>query len=121
MKDKLKRSYNNRMLGGVCAGLADYFETDPTLVRLVFVLFLFAGGGSLLAYIILWLVIPCEGKNSEEEKSYPKHRGRFVGIVLIAFGVAIVAGIVFEAVIPVSGVMLIAFGVLLLISAFRRR
>ena len=57
---KLYRSRKDRWLAGICGGIAEYFALDPTLIRVLFVLFsLFAGGG-ILAYIILWLVIPEE-------------------------------------------------------------
>jgi phage shock protein C len=46
------------MLGGVAAGLAEYFDVDPTIVRLVFVLSIFAGGAGFIAYIIMWIVVP---------------------------------------------------------------
>jgi phage shock protein PspC (stress-responsive transcriptional regulator) len=46
------------MLGGVAAGLAEYFEVDPTIVRLVFVLSIFVGGAGIIAYIIMWIVVP---------------------------------------------------------------
>lgn len=57
---QLKRSYSNRVIAGVCGGLADYFDFDPTLVRVGFVLLsvLSAGFPGLLVYIILWMVIP---------------------------------------------------------------
>jgi len=57
---KLYRSRTERMLAGVCAGLAKYFNIDPTIVRLVFVVFFFAGGAALLAYVILWIVVPLD-------------------------------------------------------------
>ena len=47
----------DRMIGGVCGGLARYFDIDPTLVRLAFVLFTTFGGGGVLAYVILWVVL----------------------------------------------------------------
>lgn len=57
-KKKLYRS-NNGMIAGICAGIADYFEVDPTLVRIAYILLsvftLFSG---VIAYLILWLVIP---------------------------------------------------------------
>lgn len=53
------------MIAGVCAGLADYFSIDPTIVRLLFVLFFFSGGGGLLLYIILWIVMPEAGTQVE--------------------------------------------------------
>jgi phage shock protein C len=55
---KLYRSKNDRWLAGVCGGLAEYFNIDAILVRVLFILFGFAIGGSILIYIILWIVIP---------------------------------------------------------------
>lgn len=55
---RLYRSRTNVMLGGVCAGLADYFNMDPTVMRLIFVLLALLGGHGLLLYLILWLVVP---------------------------------------------------------------
>ncbi|TET34270.1 MAG: PspC domain-containing protein [Anaerolineales bacterium] len=57
---KLYRSNDQRMLGGVCGGLGEYFNTDPTIVRLLFVAFALVAGGGLLLYLILWLLIPQE-------------------------------------------------------------
>ncbi len=63
MSEEIKRLYRSRkdrMIGGVCGGLASYIGIDPTLVRLLFVLGLFAMGGTFLAYIIMMVVIPEE-------------------------------------------------------------
>jgi len=63
MSGEVKRPYRSRkerMIGGVCGGLANYFGIDPTLVRLLFVLGLFAVGGTFWAYIIMMIVIPEE-------------------------------------------------------------
>jgi phage shock protein C len=57
---QLSRSETNKMIAGVCGGLAEYFNIDPTIVRLLFVLILLFGGQSILVYIILWIVIPTE-------------------------------------------------------------
>ena len=46
------------MIAGICGGLAEYFDTDPTLIRFLWVLFTFAGGSGILAYIIAWIIIP---------------------------------------------------------------
>ncbi len=55
----LTRSKSNRMIAGVCAGLADYLNLDPTVMRLLFVLgFFLAGPGILIAYIIMAIVTP---------------------------------------------------------------
>jgi phage shock protein C len=57
----LTRSKSNRMIAGVCAGLADYLNMDPTVVRLLFVLSFFAlHGGLVLAYIIMAIITPEE-------------------------------------------------------------
>ncbi len=73
MTKKLYRSRRQRMLGGVSGGLAEYFDVDVTIVRLVWVLTFFAGGGGFLAYIIAWIVIPetpaLEGELPAEEES----------------------------------------------------
>ncbi|MFI5094169.1 MAG: PspC domain-containing protein [Candidatus Acidiferrum sp.] len=55
---KLMRSSTDKRIAGVCAGLADYFDMDPTIIRLIWVLFLICGGTGLLAYVILWIVLP---------------------------------------------------------------
>jgi len=55
----LTRSKSNRMIAGVCAGLADYLNVDPTVIRLLFVLGLFlAGPGIPIAYLIMAIVTP---------------------------------------------------------------
>lgn len=58
---KLYRSSSNEMIAGVCAGIADYFNVDPTIVRLAFLLLALAGGPGVILYIILVLVIPEQG------------------------------------------------------------
>ena len=55
---KLYKSNVNKQLCGVCGGIAEFFELDPTLVRLAWVLFSCLGGSGLLAYIICAIVIP---------------------------------------------------------------
>jgi phage shock protein C len=60
MNKKLYRSRTNVMLGGVCAGLGDYFSIDPTFIRLFFVLLVFGNGIGFMLYLILWIVLPAE-------------------------------------------------------------
>jgi phage shock protein PspC (stress-responsive transcriptional regulator) len=55
---KLHRSKDDRWLAGVCGGIAEYFDVDGTLIRVLFILFGFAVGGGLLIYIILWIIMP---------------------------------------------------------------
>ena len=57
---KLRRSITDRRIAGVCGGLGEYFNIDPTWVRLAFVLGTFAVGQALILYIILAIVIPTE-------------------------------------------------------------
>ena len=57
-KRTLYRDTDNKMLGGVASGLAEYMNWDVTLVRLAFVFCLFAVQGSVLAYILAWIVVP---------------------------------------------------------------
>ena len=56
-KKRLTRS-NNKMIGGVCAVLAEYLDIDPTIVRIVWVLMVLFAGFGILLYIILWLIMP---------------------------------------------------------------
>lgn len=58
MEKKLYRSETDSMIGGVCGGIAEYFNIDPSIVRIVAVLILLYGGTGLLVYIILWAVLP---------------------------------------------------------------
>jgi phage shock protein C len=61
---KLYRSETNRMIAGVCGGLAKYFNVDATLVRLVFLLLFFLGGSGFLLYFILWIIVPQESRTT---------------------------------------------------------
>jgi phage shock protein C len=54
---KLYRDTEDQKIGGVCSGLARYFDLDPLLVRVAFVAALVFGGGSLVAYILLWWLV----------------------------------------------------------------
>jgi phage shock protein C len=60
---RLFRSETNKVIAGVCGGLGQYFDIDPTIIRIVFVLISIFGGSGILIYIILWLVIPSEGSD----------------------------------------------------------
>jgi len=62
-KRRVKRLYRasekDSMVGGVCAGIADYFVVDPTIVRLLWVLLtVFSAGLGILAYLVLWIIMP---------------------------------------------------------------
>lgn len=72
---RLYRSRTNRSIAGVCGGLAEYFDADATLIRLLTLLMILLGGLSIWAYVILWIVIPeeplaeaCYDRNSVNQK-----------------------------------------------------
>ena len=58
MNDRLYKSNQTKIIDGVCAGIAEYFGIDPTLIRLGWVLFCAMGGSGFLAYIIAAIIIP---------------------------------------------------------------
>ncbi|WP_018127990.1 PspC domain-containing protein [Balneola vulgaris] len=58
MPAKLRKSRKDKMLAGVCAGIAEYLGWDPTIVRILFVIFAFSYGMAILAYFILAIVMP---------------------------------------------------------------
>ena len=61
-RKKLYRSMTDKKLCGICGGLGDYFDIDPTVVRLLWVIFTLCGGAGLLAYIICALIVPKENQ-----------------------------------------------------------
>jgi phage shock protein C len=116
MAKRLYRSRNQIMLGGVCGGLAEYFDVDVTIVRLLWVLAFFAGGAGVLAYLVAWIIIPQEPSDLNGEKKTkaldegeseagedrviqasetrpsgeggtPRERNRLAGLILILAGV----------------------------------
>lgn len=58
---RLYRSRSQTMIAGVCGGLGEYFDVDPVLIRLLFVVTAFISGVGILAYIVLWIVVPLDG------------------------------------------------------------
>ncbi|MDE3252249.1 MAG: PspC domain-containing protein [Bacteroidota bacterium] len=63
-RGRLFRDENEKILGGVCGGLANYLRIDPTIVRLVFALISFGAGTGILLYILLWVILPARQLNS---------------------------------------------------------
>ncbi len=68
MEKRLYRSRSDRMICGVCGGLAEYFNLDPTIIRIIAVLLVFANGLGILAYIILAIVVPQRDSKTTEPK-----------------------------------------------------
>lgn len=60
MKKRLYKSSTDKKVCGVCGGIANYFDVDPTVIRLIWVIFTLAGGSGLIAYIIAVIIMPDE-------------------------------------------------------------
>jgi len=60
---KLYRSKKDRIIGGVCGGLGEYFSIDSTVIRILYILFALTGGAGIFIYLILILIIPEEPQN----------------------------------------------------------
>jgi phage shock protein C len=99
MMKRLYRSKKNRVIAGVCGGIAEYLEVDPVLVRLIAVLLLFVGGGSFIAYIIGMIIIPNAPLGSiPDNQSVPppppnpakanQTGGLIIGVILIVLGIS---------------------------------
>lgn len=86
---KIRRSKNDRVLGGVCGGISEYFDLDPAIVRIVWIFFTLFGGSGILAYIIALMIIPDTLTNNEDS---PKRINQYFskiniwGILLIIVG-----------------------------------
>jgi len=66
-QNKLTRSETDKMLAGVCGGLAAYLDVDPVFVRLAFVILFFASGIGFPIYLVLWIVMPREATAGESD------------------------------------------------------
>lgn len=66
---ELTRDLSRKMLGGVAAGVAAYFDLDPNVVRFLFILLTIFGGSGVLLYIILWIILPSSQQQSSTEGS----------------------------------------------------
>lgn len=94
---RLYRSESQKIIGGVCGGAGDYFDIDPIMIRLIWVILFFFGGIGLVAYLIAWIIIPIENSvtdsqgQSESENQKKESAGQntkiILGILLILFGV----------------------------------
>lgn len=73
---RLTRSTTNKVIAGVCGGLGEYFNIDPTIIRILFVAIVVWGGSGILLYIVLWLVVPEAGKESLPPEERAKAAGQ---------------------------------------------
>ena len=63
----LTRSKTDKVVAGVCGGLGEYFSVDPVIIRLIFVVVTMLGGAGVLAYIVMWIIVPEAGQKSYAE------------------------------------------------------
>jgi len=90
MAKRLYRSITNKIVGGVCGGLGEYFDVDPVLVRVITVLLFLATGFGILAYIIAWIIIPkrpLEVEPVPANHEYSSWSRYLPGLILMAIGV----------------------------------
>ena len=103
--NKVYRNQDDELVAGVCSGLAEYFEIDATLIRIIFIVLGISGGSGILIYLILWLLIPrkdkikiekeIEGKAEiiakkiKKEVKTEKRSGNFFGMILVIIGGAL--------------------------------
>ncbi|OGM12968.1 hypothetical protein A3A76_01485 [Candidatus Woesebacteria bacterium RIFCSPLOWO2_01_FULL_39_23] len=116
--NRLYRSSTNRVLSGVAGGLGEYFNVDPTLIRLIFILVAIFGGGGILIYLILWLIIPSSSSASliteesinENVKEMKDKAYKFAGGVRERAESANSRALI--------GIFILALGIMLLLSNF---
>lgn len=74
-ENRLHRSQTRKIIGGVCAGIAEYFHTDPVLIRIIFIFLAWAGGGGVLLYLLLWIFLPTvpldKERGNKEDAEHP--------------------------------------------------
>ncbi len=104
MKKLLQRDRSNKVIGGVCSGLGNYFDSDPIIFRAIFLVLLFVGGGGVLLYAILWIVLPEKNQpyttnsssfykeefNPAEEEKRKPNSGKaniMMGLLLLSAGI----------------------------------
>lgn len=88
---RLYRSQQQKILGGVCGGLAEYFNVDVTLVRLLWILVTLIGGAGILAYIIAWIIVPVQPGHGTVTPPRNSSAGTVLGVILVIVGVILLA------------------------------
>jgi phage shock protein C len=121
----LRRTRDDRVIGGVCGGLGRYLGIDPVLMRIAFVILAFAGGGGILVYLVAWVLIPVERPGEDLGTARPEGADTtrlIVGGALIAVGTILLLNLS----LPALGryfwpLALIAVGVAVVIQASSSR
>ena len=135
MEKQLYRSTNNKVISGVCGGIAEYFEIDPTIVRLLWALITITGGIGIIAYIVCIIIIPentfsyraNDFEKTENNATYSSYTDNesspsdnnsklLFGVILVILGIVLVAkkfvhwidfGSVWPVLLVVAGIHLI--------------
>lgn len=121
---RLRRSRRDRMIGGVCGGIADSLGIDPVLLRIAAVALALSGGVGVVAYVIAWIVIP-EADEREPQRELPRASRHSVTITVGACLVGLGALLLLRTWMPGLGahlfwpLVVVAAGVLVLVSARR--
>jgi len=132
VKEKLYRSRKDSTIAGVCGGLGEYFNVDPTFIRIIAVLLIFADGIGLWTYLIAWIIIPRRPLEesavsvAEEKKEKPEYSpwNKYIpGAILILLGIFFILRENYwwwdiERFWPL---LLIAFGVFLIVKLGKRQ
>ena len=140
MAKKLYRSKKDSIISGVCGGIAEYFDIDSTLVRLLAVLIVFLGGMGLIAYIIAWIIIPQNPEQVTERDNVEygqdknmgtnqysnqkdNHRHFWGGFILIFLGLFFLLRSFFPRFVLIKfwPVILVVVGVVLLLQSVTRK
>ena len=96
----LRRSRDDRVIGGVCGGLGRYLGVDPVLLRIAMVILAIAGGGGILIYLVAWVLIPPEREGEDLGSARPEGADTtrlIVGGALIAIGTILLLNLSFPA------------------------
>jgi phage shock protein C len=114
---RLHKSRKNKVIAGVCGGIAEYFDVDPVLIRIVAILFFFTGGAAFIAYIVGMIIIPSQPleefnkatKSPIEMPPFPEQQANGASAAFVAEGSNNAGKLIL-------GVILIGFGVIFLLN-----
>ena len=134
---RLERDSENKVLGGVCSGLADFFNLDVALVRIFFVIALLFASFGFWLYVVLWIVLPCRSQqvnettrqqeteptaNSQQLSPSSKKTSIFAGVAVIFIGLIFLV----NNFLPISWIwklwplILVAIGVVMILNATKK-
>ena len=110
----ITRDIDHKVIGGVCAGLGNYFESDPILFRILFLILTIIGGSGVLLYIVMWIMLP----KKKDHRDNLKTDDNVSHIAQTDVNESSNNKIFSHAIISVVGIVVICFGLLLLLDNF---